>query len=174
MSTDLQFIKRVKSTSSVTNVDITDCFTAEYDVYKIILADLDLQGAGDENIALRFLDSGGTVISAGEYDWATYFLYSHAGFSQQRGTSQTEFLYGMGYAPESNNGSLGSVAYIYNPYDSSSFTYLTQQSSTSGGSGGLGNKALGVHKSTEQLSGVRIFVDTGTIERLTTSIYGVK
>lgn len=170
----LQFIKNVASTSSVTSVDITDCFSAQYDVYKIVLADLDLDGAGDENIALRFLDSGGTVISAGEYDWASLFIYSHAGFSQVNGTSQAEFLYGMGYASASNNGSLGSIAYIYNPFDSSSFTYLTQQSSTAGGSGGQGNSGLGVHKSAEQLSGLRIFVDSGTIERLTASIYGVK
>ena len=172
MATNLQFIKSVSSSSSVTSVDITDCFSGKYDVYKLILADLDLAGAGDENIAVRFLDSSGSVISASEYDYATYFMYSYASFSQQKATAQTSLVYGMGYAPASNIGSVGSFIYIFNPYDSSSYTFTTQQSSTYT-TGGIGNKGIGVHKSAEQLSGVQILVDSGTIERLGASIYGV-
>lgn len=177
MATNLEFIKSVSSSASVTSVDITDCFSDKYDVYKLILADLDIAGAGDENIAVRFLDSGGSVISASEYDYATYFMYSYASYSDSnRATGQTSLVYGMGYSSDRNDGSLGSFINIFNPYDSSSYTFTTQQSTTVTSSSvyAISNKGIGVHKSAEQLSGVRIFVDSGTIERLGASIYGVK
>ena len=177
MPTNLQFIKSVSLSGSVTSVDIINCFSGKYDVYKLILADLDIAGAGDENIAVRFLDSGGSVISASEYEYVTYFMYSYAGFSDgNRATGATSLLYGMGYSSDRNDGSLGSFIDIFNPYDSSRYTFTTQQSTTVTSSSvlAIGNKGIGVHKSAEQLSGVRIFVDSGTIERLSASIYGVK
>jgi len=176
MATNLEFIKSVSSSASVTSVDITNCFSDNYDVYKLVLADLDIAGAGDENIAVRFLDSGGSVISASEYDYATYFMYSYAGYGEQKATGQTSLVFGMGYSSDRNDGSLGSFINIFNPYDSSSYTFTTQQSTTVTSSSvyAISNKGIGVHKSAEQLSGVRIFVDSGTIERLGASIYGVK
>ena len=172
MATNLQFIKSVSSTASVTSVDITDCFNANYDVYMLSFADVDLAGAGDENINIRLLDSGGSPISQNEYDYADLILRYGSSFTEVRDTGQAEWVYGGGYVSAANVGSGGLIAYIYNPYDSSSYTFLQhQQANTAGHSG---QKYIGVHKSAEQITGIRIYVDSGTIERLSASIYGVK
>ena len=172
MATNLQFIKNVSSSASVTSVDITDCFSANYDVYMLSFADIDINGAGDENIDIRLLDSGGSAISASEYDSAGLVLRYNTGFSEISETSATQFTYGAGYVKDSDIGAGGLIAYIYNPYDSSSYTFLQhQQANTANHSG---QKYIGVHKSAEQITGIQIRVDSGTIERLGASIYGVK
>jgi hypothetical protein len=173
MAGSLEFIKSVSSSSSVTSVDITSCFSADYDVYMLSFADIDIDGAGDENIDIRFLDSVGTAISAAEYDYADLFLRYNTTFSEVRGTSATQFTYGGGYLPASDIGAGGLIAYIYNPYDSSSYTFFQHQS-VSIAAGAAGQKYIGVHKSAEQITGIQIRVDSGTIERLGASVYGVK
>jgi hypothetical protein len=172
MATNLQFIKSVSSSSSVTSVDITDCFSANYDVYMLSFADIDIDGAGDENIDIRLLDSVGTAISASEYDYAGLVLRYSTTFSEVRETSASQFLYGAGYVSASDVGAGGLIAYIYNPFDSSSYTFFQHQQANTAGASGF--KYIGVHKSAEQITGIQIRVDSGTIERLSASIYGVK
>jgi hypothetical protein len=172
MATNLQFIKSVSSSASVTSVDITNCFSDKYDVYMLSFADIDIDGAGDENIDIRLLDSVGTAISASEYDYAGLVLRYSTTFSEVRETSASQFLYGAGYVSASDVGAGGLIAYIYNPYDSSSYTFLQHQQANSANHSG--QKYIGVHKSAEQISGIQIRVDSGTIERLSASIYGVK
>ena len=172
MATNLQFIKSVSSSASVTSVDITNCFSDKYDVYMLSFADIDIDGAGDENIDIRLLDSVGTAISASEYDYAGLVLRYSTTFSEVRATSASQFLYGAGYVSASDVGAGGLIAYIYNPYDSSSYTFLQHQQANSANHSG--QKYIGVHKSAEQISGIQIRVDSGTIERLSASIYGVK
>jgi hypothetical protein len=172
MAGNLEFIKSVSSSSSVTSVDITSCFSADYDVYMLSFADIDIDGAGSENIDMRLLDSGGTAISASEYDYAGLVLRYSATFSEVRATSQAQFTYGAGYVSAADVGAGGLIAYFYNPYDSSSYTFTQHQQANS--EGHSGQKYIGVHKSAEQITGIQIRVDSGTIERLSASVYGVK
>ena len=172
MATNLEFIKSVSSSASVTSVDITNCFSDKYDVYMLSFADVDLDGAGDENIDIRLLDSGGSAISASEYDYAVLVLRYSSAFTETRATGQAQFTFGAGYVTASNIGAGGLIAYFYNPYDSSSYTFTQHQQSNSAGHSG--QKYIGVHKSAEQITGLQIRVDSGTIERLSASIYGVK
>ena len=172
MAGNLEFIKSVSSSSSVTSVDITSCFSADYDVYMLSFADVDLDGAGDENIDIRLLDSGGSAIFASEYDYAGLVLRYSSSFSEIKDTSATQFTYGAGYVSAANMGAGGLIGYFYNPFDSSSYTFFQHQQSNS--QGHSGQKYIGVHKSAEQITGIQIRVDSGTIERLGASIYGVK
>tara|TARA_R100001015_G_C4460327_1_gene47456 strand:- start:23 stop:541 length:519 start_codon:yes stop_codon:yes gene_type:complete len=172
MATNLQFIKSVLSSASVSSVDITNCFSSAYDVYMLSFADIDIAGAGDENIDIRLLDSSGSSISASEYDYAGIVLRYGSSFTEIRDTSATQFTYGGGYCGTSNIGNLALTGYFYNPNDSSSYTFFQHQHATS--TGHDGQKYIGVHKSAEQITGIQIRVDSGTIERLSASMYGVK
>ena len=172
MATNLEFIKSVSSSASVTSVDITNCFSDKYDVYMLSFADIDIDGAGDENIDIRLLDSGGSAISASEYDYAVWVLRYGSSFTETGATGQAAWVYGGGYVSAANVGSGGLIGYFYNPFDSSSYTFFQHQQSNS--QGHSGQKYIGVHKSTEQITGIQIRVDSGTIERLSASIYGVK
>ncbi len=172
MASNLEFIKSVSSTSSVTNVSITDCFSADYDVYFLTCADLDLNGAGGEPINVRFINSGGSVISSAEYDYAQLQLRYANAFTEARGTASTSIQYGLGYSTDVNNGAMGASAYIYNPYDSSSYTFMNSQSSSQNPNGHNGYKSIGVYKVAEQITGFAL-TDI-TFDNVTVNVYGVK
>jgi len=158
MAGSLEFIKSA-SASSVGSTSVTDIFTDKYDVYFISLT----QGgtSSDTNIGMTFLDSGGTEITASEYDFALLNMTAYASFAEVRSTNTTRFATGI---------------YIFNPYDSSSFTFIESKAGTfDTGNGLIGRKNIGVHKSAEQLSGVvfKAITSPKTIS-LEISVYGVK
>ena len=171
MATNLEFIKSVTATGGVSIVDITDCFTDKYDVYEIYLTGFDISQT-NEAVYLRFLDSGGTVISANEYDYAYLQMRAYNIFNEGRFTAQTYFNI-MGIPSPTQ--ALGNKIVIFNPYDSSSYTFLLNQSSgLVTGSGGIGYKYIGVHKVAETITGMQWDGILSDINDFAISVYGVK
>jgi hypothetical protein len=167
---NLEFIKSASGTS-ITTLEITDCFSADYDVYFVTITKVDV--AANPLLYFRFIDSGGTVITGSEYERAHLNMLSYTTFSEGRSTTETRIP--IGYANGSGTADLtGLSAYIFNPYDSSSYTFTTSQNSSYSTSGLQGMKSIGVHKTAEQLSGVAITVNTGSLESITANIFGVK
>jgi len=170
MATNLQFIKSASGTS-VSSLSVTDCFSADYDVYQVLIAKLD--STAGAYAYLRFLDSGGSVISATEYDWAEMDLTAYAGFAENRVTGGSESL--LGFAGGTGTADMGGfLTTVYNPNDSSSYTFYNGQSAIKASSGLAGAKYIGVHKSAEQITGINIFPSSGTWDNITINIYGVK
>ena len=170
MASNLQFIKSV-SGISVSTLSLTNCFNAEYDVYLMSISKGDF--GGNAYTQMRYIDSGGSVISATEYDFAVLDMYANSGFTELKGTSQSSI---PSFAlAQSGTADFGGISiYIYNPFDSSSYTFVTIQSS-SFSSYGRGSKHIGVHKSAEQLSGIQMNrSDASTMDNLTVNVYGVK
>tara|TARA_R100000329_G_scaffold122324_1_gene100897 strand:+ start:1030 stop:1551 length:522 start_codon:yes stop_codon:yes gene_type:complete len=173
MATNLEFIKSA-SGSSVSLLDVTDCFSADFDVYYFAVTKMKRASASNF-IYIRFLDSGGTVIDQAEYDYAAQEIRPYTTFLEVRATGQTlisQIAYGS-----SNTEDMGGISmYVYNPYDSSSYTFTQSQSSSFvNANGGWGNKTIGVHKNAEQISGVR-FVAAGSVnlDTIEVSVFGVK
>ena len=174
MATKLQFIKSA-SGSSISSLDVSDCFSSQYDVYFVSISKGDF--TGNAYTQIRFLDSGGSLINQTEYDFATLDLRSSAGsFSELKGTSQSSFP-NIALTQTGADDFGGINFYIYNPFDSTSFTFLTLQASSFGGSTPLlrGSKYIGVHKSAEQISGFQMNrSDSATMDNMTVNVYGVK
>ena len=171
MATNLEFIQSA-SGSSVSSLSVTDCFSSVYDVYVFFIVKQDTTANGDTH--LRFIDSGGSVISASEYDTAQFSLTSYSSFSEGRATSSDRiFNVQRMESVSAENG--GSIHYIFNPNDSSSFTFhQTSVGGAVGSSGLIGNKGIGVHKSAEQITGFNLFPNSGTYDTIKVSVYGVK
>ena len=169
MAGSLEFIKSATSSSSST-ASISDVFTSSYDVYAI---SLDWVKQTSANVNLRLIDSGGSVISDSEYDMAYLNTASFGSFFQYRQTGQTSFPE-LFFASTTLGG--GVIAYIFNPNDSSSYTFLQAQHSgyyDGAGGGGQGRKIIGVHKVAEQITGLQLVCGSGTISA-TINVYGVK
>jgi len=175
MATNLEFIKSVSSTGTA-SVDITNIFTDKYDVYCIKSTTYELVGSASQNLYRRLLDSTGTVISATEYASAT--LEGRAwdsSFLESRSTSQNYMATG-GYINDDSTEGTGFVQYIYNPYNSSSYTFSQTQSSSWNNNASRGlvmRKGISVHKNAEQITGIRYYVAAGTFT-FEASVYGVK
>jgi len=172
MAGNLEFIKSASGTS-VSSLSVTDCFSADYDVYYLSISKLDT--TGNSYIYIRFIDSGGSVISASEYATAWLDLNSWTSFGEQKSTSFDKM--GIGSSSGSLTTDLGGYSvYIYNPYDSSSYTFINGQSAayTVAPTNALaGSKSIGVHKSAEQITGINLLLNTGTIDNITANVYGL-
>ena len=172
----LELIKKVTGTD-VNSLDITDCFTDKYTVYKVTekTADYRTTGTGVISLRHRLIDSGGSVISDNEYDSARVLLKAETSFDNDKFTSLS-YMYDTIQLGNYENG--GSVNYVFNPNDSSSYTFMLGQ-----GAGGYdtannrfrGTKQIGVHKVAEQITGFNIHSSNGSVNfDLTVSVYGVK
>ena len=174
MATNLQLIKTQVITSSVSSIDFDNVFSATYDVYKITTANISTVGTTNTDVDMRLLDSTGTVIDQAEYDYAEQILRTNSAFGERKATGATslsQFFGGTDNHPES----MGAVAYVFNPFDSSSYTLFTSQVSYAVATVYRGFRNIGVHKSAEQLSGVvfKAITSPKTIS-LEISVYGVK
>ena len=146
MATNLQFIKDA-SASDVSSMNVTDCFSNQYEVYAIIMA----------------RSKNTNKLSSGFY----------ASFSQSQVQNDTEIQRIQIYS--SLDVEFGTVLYIFNPNDSSSFTFANWLSSglVESSTAGYGIKGIGVHKQAEQITGVN-FISNADNFNLKVSVYGVK
>jgi hypothetical protein len=172
MAGSLEFIKSA-SGSSVSELSVTDCFTDKYDVYAISLKDFYQTGTSTRNMYIRFISSAGTRTGA-NYDFANLASTSFAAFGELKNTNQTA-IQSWFYDVDLDEQGAGGIFYIYNPYDSSSYTFLQGQSvSYNNGNGGQGTKGIGVYKIAEEITGINFTISGDSIEGIEVSVYGVK
>lgn len=172
MATNLQFIQKFEVTGTVQTLDCDNVFTDKYDVYFFKVALKESSSGNDQWIRIRLIDNSGSVISDSEYDYAQLVMPSNTSFyDTNRATGQDVILYsGIGYTDDTGNG--GSL-YVYNPNDSSSYTFFQAQAGSTVGNVLYGTKGIAVHKSAETIRGIR-FLSTAYWGSGTVSVYGVK
>jgi len=169
MSTNLQFIKEVKGVN-VSNLEVLNCFSADYDIYKVILQNIN--GANND-LYTRVINNSGTEISSGsKYHYANHEINDSGSFGANKNASFNEYR-GMGY--QSHSGS-GTVAYFYNPYVSSSYTYITSQTSSlySSATAMRAGKSMGVYKNEDIITGFKIHAVSNVFYWIKVQVYGVE
>ena len=170
MSTNLQFIKQVVGTD-VASLELTDIFSADYDVYQIQLVGAEVSNA-DYNY-FRVINAGGTDTGS-NYTYANLLMYAHTTFAEVKSTGTTTANY-LGYLyPANYDDGIGVTMTVYNPFDSSSYTFFNAQTSSfANGVGLYGGKVIMAHKVAEQITGISV-QRVGTYQKIIANIYGVK
>tara|TARA_R100000149_G_C5868571_1_gene132880 strand:- start:566 stop:1069 length:504 start_codon:yes stop_codon:yes gene_type:complete len=167
MATNLQFIKSQSITSSVANISITDVFSTGYNVYKIV-ADITSSG-GDSDGSLQFIDTSDNVETGSNYDWAMSIMKGETSFFNYKNTGQTTMT-ALFHGTEQGS---GNTIYVFNPFDSSSYTFVTGQATGESGSNLRGYKNIGVLKLAESMSGFKLTFDVNATSG-NISVYGVR
>ena len=165
---NLRLINETELTSGVSSFSVTDIFTEDFDIYKVVLSDwVSTNGYW----YLRPLNSSGSVITSGN-DHATLLLQSHSAFVQYRGTN-TASLWSTSnicYA-DGNDG----VIYFFNPYSTSSYTFVLGQDAGFGFGNNLNTKNIGVQTSTTRVTGIQITQESaGTFSSGKVRTYGLR
>ena len=176
MATNLEFIKSETITSAVNTVSIgttsEKLFTTDYDVY-YITGGLVGTSTTANDIWLRVIDSGGAIDSnGGVYNYAGLRLNSDAGFNEVRSTF-TGYINEMFGVIDINPENQGFSTYVYNPANSSSYTFFQSQSANAVNGAMRGNKAIGVHKIAEEIIGVNLLSSSGNTFTGKISVYGL-
>ena len=178
MATNLQFINSTSVSAGVTTVNVDNVFSDNYDVYYCqvlgLFHDTDVSN-GVEGI--RLIDSGGSVISASEYDYAVLVMKASASFTDTTRATGATFLNMNTFTDQlSDSGGANLGFYVFNPYDSSSYTFTKSQMAGKNSGDFYGHKAIGVHKSAETIRGFQLYESNGarTFGGGTINVYGVK
>ena len=172
MAGNLEFIHKETISASTSSVSIDNVFSSNYDVYKITINGVSTAGTIGTFLAIRFIDNAGSVISDLEYDWADLEMRSDTIFSNDNDIG-VSFMRMNGVTDQSPE-SMGANVNIYNPYDSSSYTFINGQSS--GITTNLrGGKNIGVHKVAETIRGFAVIETNGSrpFDSGTISVYGL-
>ena len=157
----LRLINETEITSSVSSVDITDVFSADFDIYKITLSDNQADTNATDN-SLRFINASGSVITASNYNYAFLSEKSDNVFTESKSTSANRLSEILGYSYLTNSLNGGAVAYIFNPFSSSSYTFSigqTTYATTAPYSRTL--KSIGVLKDTTSMTGFQLMNNAG-------------
>jgi hypothetical protein len=168
MSNSIRFLQEFNSTTTQVD-DYTNVFGRGFDIYKIIVTPTDNSTTG-AMLSIRFIDSSGSVITAGEYWYGSKELKDFASFDEHREAGGDKFKIG----PAGNTHSLGggTIVYIYDPDDSAKYTYAISHGMSNSDSGVRGYKGHGVHRSAETITGFRLYQGSGTNAK-NVRIYGV-
>ena len=166
MSNKLHFITS-SSATSVSDLSITGCFTAEYDNYKVLLDDIEFS---DGDMFFRFINASGTVTSA-SYDDAVLLQRSYGSFADNYHTGQT-YLGSIGYDNNQQGGGATEIN-IYNPFSSSLYTFASWSNTGMSSIGTPVRRGIGVLKVAESHTGIN-FVGGATISNVNARVYGVK
>ena len=168
----LKFLKSA-SGSSVSTLSFTGCFPTNFNTFVMTLEDLDIS-AGNAQMQMRFIDSSQAVISDSEYDYAYRNLKSFGAYTDVKDVGTTE-MQGLIWLDDFVYSAGDLTVWIYNPTDSSEYTYVTYASSSFiATSANYATKGIGVHKSEELITGVNLLLDSGTMDKIRVNMYGVE
>tara|TARA_Y100001972_G_scaffold115467_1_gene152207 strand:- start:578 stop:1090 length:513 start_codon:yes stop_codon:yes gene_type:complete len=170
MAGSLRYLKEFEATSTVSEILCTDAFSSAYSIYAVYITKTDVTVQTYSYI--RLLDSSNNSIGDQEYEYAEQDLGSNGGFSEGKSKTATSWAnIDIGGTDDAKN--LGHVFYLFNPYDSSKYTYAIGQSAGFT-SVGYGSKWIGVHKSREQINGIRYYRGSGNFNNVNVKIFGVQ
>ncbi len=176
MPTNLEFITSA-NVANASSLSITNCFTDEYDTYQVFLKNFDI-GSGVD-LAMRFINASGSVVSDSNYEDAVRLLRSYSGgFADNYGQNISELKSFGFYDPSSGVGQNVGMAtdmHVHNPFSSSIYTFANWSNTGVSSIGTPARKGIGVLKQTVSMTGLYYFTTGGeTILGLNVSIYGVK
>tara|TARA_R100000231_G_scaffold4219_3_gene7242 strand:- start:5806 stop:6312 length:507 start_codon:yes stop_codon:yes gene_type:complete len=168
MATSLQFIKSASASGGVSTLDISNCFSAQYDVYELLITKVDT--ASNFYPSFRLLkESDGSADTTSNYDSAG-LLFGLSGTSEIRYVNQTSMINSFGLASTNDANNFGRLT-IYQPFSGSSYTFLQGQAAHFY-SALEGGKTIGVHKVEQSNSGIQLMFSNMTLVQA--SIYGVE
>ena len=151
----LRLISETTAIAGVSSFNIENVFSADYDVYCLTLqSNGNVAGAFDVNT--RFINSSGSVLSDSSYDKASLIMWDNRAFTESRNVNTTNlnaFLGTTDNLPESSSG----VAWVFNPYSTSSYTFAIRQQFgnwfNAGSFESASRKGIYVYKQTTQITG---------------------
>ena len=172
---NLRLLNETEITSSQSSTSITDVFSADFDIYKITVNGVSTVGTTFTGLDVRFINSSGSVISASEYDYAGLEMKTDTTFGENRNTNQSLLYRGFSISTDQAPESTASVSYVFNPFDSSSYTFFLSQHFSTYHSLERAEKYIGVLTQTNSITGFQMLeVNTRPYDSGVIRTYGLR
>jgi len=163
------------SFSAVSSATVTDVFTSDFDIYKVLVSGLNQNDATTNVGSFRLVNTSGSIITASNYDIAQLNMDAYGSFFEQRATNQStlyRFLGNLNDEPDDANATI----YVFNPTSTSSYTFLLKQADSKWTSGFSSFKGIAVLKNTSGVGGINFYSDgtAGKTISATVKTYGLR
>ena len=149
----LEFLTSQTVTSMTSAIDFTEVFTNRYDVYFLESKNVQSDTTG-YTAGIQFYESG-VLESAGVYQYAHQSGRANGDFGEGRSTTESWIHIGADTDNTTANSS-NSYTYIYNPTNSSKYTFLTKQATGQFGTTGAIRFGGGVLPQASLVDGFRL------------------
>ena len=170
----LRLINETTITSGVSSVDVTDVFSADFDIYKITTNNISTVGTTGTGMDMRFIRASGSVNDNGSYDNAFTNMKGETSFQEVRGTDETNINNIFGVADQSPEAA-SSVIFVFNPFQTTTYTMVTSESSRTASGNYRSQKYVSVLKEADSFSGFRLFEqDTRPLNGGVIRTYGLR
>jgi len=170
---NLRLINETSVISNVSTVSMTDVFSADFDVYQVIIKKM--TASADDTMRFTYINSSGSELTSSYYDYAQQVFYSTFAFQEEKNTNQSSSIIG-GYGIQTDDEGMGTVMTIFNPF-TSSYTFHTLQIGYKAGTSQteVGRKGIGVYKGTDSITGIKFkFNASGEYEKFSVAVYGLR
>ena len=146
----------ITQSAFVNQISITDIFSTDFDIYKIVISNAGYDGASNDAVDMRarFINSSGSTITSSNYDSARVTMKAETTFDNDKFTN-LGYMYGSVLVGNYQNG--GAVLYVFNPTNSSSYTFMLGQGASgyeTSANKFRGAKQIGVLKQTSSITGI--------------------
>jgi hypothetical protein len=168
---NLRLLNETTVSSSVASVNVTDVFTNDFDIYKIVLSDT-VSDTNTSDLDMRFINSSGSVISSSDYQYAWLRVRSDSSFNENRSTGDSDIQVGFGQVNAALSN--GVVGYVFNPFSASSYTFYLMQSGNMSGTNFRAIKQIAVLKQLSSIAGVQLVVNGGNLTGAKIRTYGLR
>jgi len=161
--------------SSITNFDMDNIFSSQFDVYDIKFNSVDLVDGTNSSWKMRFIDSAGSVVSGSTYS-STGSMFRTDSDSWSYSNSQNDITYANlgfrgGYSDDTEG--MCSVT-VFDPYNSSVYTTVYSEVSAWYSSGFVWiYKMANVEKTQQAIRGVRFYGDSN-FNSVSATVYGIE
>ena len=152
---NLRLLDETIVTASTSHVSVKDVFSSDYDVYKITTNNFSTVGSTATALDLRLIDVGDVVVTRSNHDYAYLNMRASSTFTEINDQNARFFDNFFGVADQSPE-SGSSVTYVFNPFSSTSFTFLINESSRRDGSF-KSVKYIAVQKFARSMTGFCLF-----------------
>jgi|TARA_B100000029_G_scaffold214955_1_gene212817 hypothetical protein len=152
---NLRLINETLVTSDVSFVNITDLFSSDYDVYQITFSEVDTDTTA--YIYMRLINTAGSVITSSNYDYGYSLPDSTVGAATSNNTGQTSFL-NINYFSNVLAESGVNTITLFNPYSTSSYTYMMNEGAGFFSSRMNAIKYIGLFDTLDSIGGVQFSV----------------
>ncbi len=176
MAGNLEFIHSEEIPSSVLTVNIDNVFSDKYDIYKVIYRGINQSTNVSNGIeGFRFINASGSVNTGNNYAYAVRNMMSNNSLSISDNEAANFLWVGM-ITDQRSDGSTSGVCYIYNPYNSSTYTFVNSQATGMNSSEKRFSKGMGVYQVAESVRGFQIYESNSSRSFVNgrISVYGVK
>lgn len=174
MPGNLRLIKTQTMTDNVRTEDITNVFSADYDVYLIRGSNFIGKNSTATGLNMQLINSSDSVITSG-YTYSQHALKGDASYGEGNSTSSSRMDNVFGGLDDGGQ-SAGNIAYIFNPFQTR-YTYVISQNSSIPGGNFRMYKGVAVYPQTTSITGIRVELNE-SVSRFSgqgkVSIYGVQ